>query len=467
MKIHSLLLIPALAVAANAKNPDPPANEQSPTSVVRFSNDDRLVGVFESLTPERLLWKSPALEKTTPFFLNKVLELTLPNPPIPEIKADHEALVTLSNGDTIRGQLASVTDEQVSLDTWFAGRMHFNRLMVTGVKIDPLSPLIYRGPSGMDGWIQPENISVWNYGRGAFRSDGAGSIGRADLLPEECSISFDAAWRGDSFNFKVIFFSEDPASDQMNSGYELSFQRASIYLRNNKTQSFLGSAQARELLENDRIHIEIRTSAKSGKVCLYLNDRLAEVWNDPDHKKGKYGKALQFAAANTLPIRISGIKVAHWDGVQDESLEPGDNMMGGRGGTAETPKPKDDKDAAKKGRMQLANGDSIVGEASSIRDGVIQLKTPLGEIKLPVSRIRTLALKSVEQERAILRNGDVRASFPDGSSIVFRLDQVENGTVIGSSQNFGSAVFQISAFDRLEFNLYDPKFEEVRRADDW
>ena len=62
-------------------------------------------------------------------------------------------------------------------------------------------------------------------------------------------------------------------SDGPSSGYEIAFQRGSIYLRNCKTQSFLGSTNAQALMENDRARIEIRASLKSGKVCLLVNDR--------------------------------------------------------------------------------------------------------------------------------------------------------------------------------------------------
>lgn len=437
-------------------------------SSVRFSNDDRIAGSLQSLSPDLLVWKSPVLEKPTPFFLEKVLDLTLPSAAAPEHPADHEALVTLTNGDSIRGQLASVTDESVALDTWFAGRMNFNRLMVADVKIDPRVPLLYRGPRANDGWVQPSERPAWRFARSAFLSSAPGSIGRDGLLPEECSISFDTAWRSDSFNLKMVIFSKEPASEDSNSGYELSFQRGSIYLRNNKTSAFLGSTQAREFLENDRLRVEIRASRKSGKVCLFVNDRIVEVWSDPDHARGDFGEALQFVSVNTLPVRISSIQIAEWDGVIDQMPEPRPGMMRGlilpgqSLDQAMPPPPPPSTD-----RMQLANGDSIAGEVSSINDGIIHLKTKLGEIKLPVSRLRTVALKDVEEERTIRRNGDVRATFPDGSSIVFRLDEVGDGTLTGSSQNFGSAVFRIDAFDRIEFNIYEPAFEDIRGSDEW
>ena len=114
-------------------------------SSVRFSNNDQLSGSMESLTTDRLVWKSPILEKPVPFLLKNVLDLTLAAEQ-PEIAAKHEATVTLTNGDMVRGQLASVSDATVELDTWFAGRMKFNRLMIRDVRVSERPDFIYRGP---------------------------------------------------------------------------------------------------------------------------------------------------------------------------------------------------------------------------------------------------------------------------------------------------------------------------------
>lgn len=435
-------------------------------SVVRFSNGDLLNGTMDSLGPQQLIWKSPFLEKPTPFFLRGVLDLTLPSQ-TPETRADHEATVTLTNGDIIRGQLATVTETAVSLDTWYAGRLSFNRLMVADVRIDERSDFSFRGPTGMEGWQTSED-KVWSYNRLSFVSKGTGSIAREDLLPDECVVSFDAAWKGDSFGLKLVLFSDEVKKESPNTGYEMSFQRGSVYLRNCRTQSFLGSAHSAALAEQDRVSIEVRASRKSGKVCLYINRRVVEVWTDPEVARGKFGDALHFISQNPLPLRISRVGVAAWDGVVQDSPEPRVGMIrqfGFQGG-GEPAKPAP-KDAPKEGRMLLANGDSIEGEVSSIENGVMAVKTPLGDIRLPVARLRTVAMKKVDLERSIRRNGDIRAWFPDGGSIVFRLDSVGEGTLTGTSQNFGSATFKLSAFDRIEFNIYDPDLEDKRAADEW
>ena len=112
--------------------------------------------------------------------------------------------------------------------------------------------------------------------------------------------------------------------------------------------------------------------------------------------------------------------------------------------------------------MELRNGDSIVGEVTAIENGMIAVKTPFREVRLPIEALRELTLKPVDAERCKRENGDVRAWFADGSSVVFRLDAVEEGSLTGFSQNFGTARFKTSAFNRIEFNIYDPEMEDVR-----
>lgn len=458
MKARLPLLLLGLVSALSA------ANEAD--SVVRFANEDRISGSLDSLSADLLVWKSPALEKPTPFLLKNVIDLTLPSSPH-EVKADHQAVLTLTNGDTIRGQLASVSGETVSLDTWFAGRMNFNRLMVSGLRIEGQTALVYQGPTGMDGWQQSEGPPAWKYRNLAFVSNAAGTIARDGLLADENSVSFDVAWKGDAISLKVLLFADGAEADR-DSGYELSFMRGSISLRNRKAENFIASTHSQAMMENDKVRVELRASRKSGKVCLFVNGRILEVWTDPDVAKGGFGQALHFISQNAQPLRVSAIRVAPWDGVIEQVPEPRVGMMRqfGLHGMREEPKPAP-REKPEEGRMELANGDSMEGEVTAIKEGLITLKSPLGDIRLPVARLRTIALAKVDPERCKRRNGDIRAWFPDGSSVVFRLDAVGDGTLTGYSQNFGTATFKTAAFNRIEFNIYDPEMEDKRLPADW
>jgi hypothetical protein len=103
----------------------------------------------------------------------------------------------------------------------------------------------------------------------------------------------------------------------------------------------------------------------------------------------------------------------------------------------------------------------------SIAEGMITLKTSFDEVKLPVSRLRNIMLKPASLEEPKRMIGDVRGWFLDGSSLVFRIDQVDADKIRGFSQNFGSAEFNLKAFSRLEFNIYSQKLESLRDGGAW
>ena len=460
-------LFPASAVFAAALALVSAADEVQ--STVRFSNNDHLSGSMESLSTERLVWKSPLLEMPAPFFLRNVLDLTLAAAQ-PDIRAKHEASLTLTNGDLIRGQLAAVSDQTVELDTWFAGRMKFNRLMVADIRIAERPDFIYRGPDGLGGWQQSGDKPAWTYQNSGFHSVAAGSIARNVELPDECSIAFDAAWRG-TFGLDLVLFSDDLASERPAAGYAMTFRQRFVSLRSCKTQKTLGNpTNAVSLQENERARIEVRISLKSGKVCLFVDGHFIEVWTDPEVARNGVGRGIHFISSqNSSPLQISRIEVRAWDGEVDQLPErplPGGIRQFGVPEIPDEPEPAP-KEKPKTGRMELRNGDSIAGEVLSIIDGMITVKTPFREVKLPIGTLRSLALKPADLERCKRENGDVRGWFPDGSSLVFRLDGVGEGTLTGYSQNFGTAGFKIAAFSRIEFNIYDPDFEGIRMANGW
>jgi hypothetical protein len=434
------------------------------SAVIRFSNQDQLGGALESMEKDRLVWSSPIQSKPSAFWLKEVLDLSL-SADTPVIKASHEATLTLARGDSVRGQIASVSDEAIELDTWFAGRMTFPRVMVRDVKISDRPELLFRGPSSFEGWTQTEP-APWKYQAASFRSVAAGSIGRDVELPGEFRLAFDAAWR-DMLNLSVIIYSDDVSNEDPENGYEVAFNR-SVRLQRLGAHNFIGSTQAaRELQEDEKARIEIRASTRTKTVCFSINGRLIEVWTDPSMDRENLGTGIQFISRDNSRMKISGIEVSSWDGVLDET--PRGNAFANRlremdfRGIEE----KKEVEVLPEGRMLLRNGDSIEGQVLAIADGTITLKTAYGDVKLPVARFRSIALKPASLEEPKRENGDVRAWFMDGSSLVFRLESFRDGKISGFSQNFGTVDFDMKAFTRLEFNIYNPKLDPLREQGGW
>jgi len=444
--------------------------EDAPDSTVRFLNEDRISGRLISFDTKEIVWNSDMLEKPTPFFLEKVLDLTLPGKAAGDtLKATHEATVILMNGDTVTGQLASVTDELVELDTWYAGRIKFNRVMVRSLDIEQREDLIYRGPLGLDGWIPATEPSSWKFSNAALISEAPGSIAREFDLPDEFTLSFDLAWRG-GLRMNLTIFSDDVTTDSPENGYDIVFQRRSVHLRKAGNHNWLGhTSNAGELQQDEKARIKIQASSKTGNVCFYVNDRIIDVWNDPGIDAGKLGKAIHFTLPDNTPTRISRIELSQWDGVIEKMPDPriqGNIRMGAFNRIPAVPEPSE-PDPASEGRMLLRNGDHLKGEVLAIKDGQITLKTEFAEVQIPVERLQNITLKPVDLEEPKKYNGDVRTTFADGSSMVFRLEKVEDGKITGFSQNFGTAEFNMDAFTRIEFNIYNLDLNKSAAHDDW
>ncbi len=436
-------------------------------TTARFVNGDHLVGGISDLTTDKLVLDSPLLEQPAAFPLGGVLDLELAAE-TPDSEARHEATVTLTNGDTIRGQLAAVADDKIGLDTWFAGRLDFNRLMISEIAIAERPDYLFKGPASLDGWKFTGDDNAWTYRSGALRSSAMGGIARDVALPDQCRIAFDAEWRN-SLTLNFRFFSDDPEGGRPGNGYELTFQNSSINLKSALESKSLGFGRAGELQENEKARIEIRASIKTGRISLFLDDHIVNAWSDPDFARQKPGRAIEFENPTPSPVKISRIEVTTWDGVETQLPDPrmgrgfGQFNLGMDNNETEEPA----KPIPAKGRMELRNGDSLAGEVLGVEDGKIRVKTPFREVRLPVEALRSLSLKEVALERCKRMNGDVRGWFPDGTSLVFRLDGVGDGKLTGFSQNFGKADFEMGAFSRIEFNIYTTDLQELRASNDW
>jgi len=439
------------------------ADEQG---MLHFLNDDSLPGKFRSLDPEHITWDSRALTVPASFFTDKVRDLRLPGViHIPDSAVGHEATLTLMNGDTVRGQLGLVTETEIALDTWYAGRLVFRRVMVRDLAIREMPEYLYRGPLAIDEWTQTPEPGTWDMTNpGELAAAGSGGIAKKMPFPEEFTIEFEVQWKG-AFLLNLIVLSDDVETDSPENGYELIFQSHSVHLRRCGQRQWIGhSPRTRALRQDEKAHIRLRVSAPTGQFAFYINDKIIDVWTDPEFNAEKLGNGLHFISRDNSPIAISRIDLSKWNGIVEQRADQrpvgvGMRQMGW--GFDDEPEESAEEESGN-GTMVLRNGDRVRGTVMAIKDGMITLVTPYREVKLPVERLRTLSLPPVDLEEPKRENGDVRAWFTDGGSIVFRLEGVsEDGTKLsGYSQTFGNAVFDLSAFNRLEFNIYDLFREE-------
>ena len=445
---------------------------QEDESVVRFSNGDQLSGQVKSLSQEALIWESMILKEPAEFDLRNVVDLTMAAAP-EEVVAGHVATLEMTNGDSIQGQLAGLSDEEVRLKTWYAGEMVFRRVNVKNVRISGNSEYFYRGPHSIEEWTGDRLRTGWTFKGGSLFSSSSGGIAQEIEFPDECTIAFDAAWRG-SFRPRILFYTSDVTTSNPENGYEMVFQGNSVHVKKTGSSNWMGhSSNSGDLRENEKARIEIKVSKTTGKILLYVDSKFIDIWEDEELDGTKFGNGFHIVSQDSSPLRISNLSVSAWDGFTGELPNRQDRFRdrGLRGGGLDFNGNEIDPDAGKnkvdENRMILRNGDTIEGDVADISGEQITLKTKFSEVTFPVERLKNLVLKSAEMEEPRRNKGDVRVTLADGTRLVFRLDGVEEKVLIGFSQNFGTARFSRDAFRKIEFNIYNRDFEERRMQDDW
>lgn len=465
MRIQIPTVLIVLSVACLAEGDD---------AVVRFSNGDQLTGEVLALSGDKLSWQSQILKEPSEFELKYIVDLNMPagEAAIENPGAAHKATLEMTNGDLIEGRLAGLSDEEIKLNTPYAGELTIRRVNIKSVSISRSSDYFYRGPVSMEEWTASPEINGWQFRGGALHSKSPGGIAREVDFPDECVISFDASWRG-SFRPKIIFFSDDITSVNPDAGYEMVFQGNSVHVKKSGSNNWLGhSTNAGSLRENEKARIEIKASKKSGKILLYVDGEIVDLWEDGEIADAKFGKGLHIVAQDSSPLRVSNIEVRGWDGYHEEVPNrqlgfQGRVFRGGfqfdeDGAEEEVPEVK-----VPEGRMVLLNGDSIEGEVLKVVGEDITMKTPFTEVTFPIARLKNIVLKKADMETPKRYKGDVRATLADGSRLVFRFDGVDGDKIRGFSQNFGEARFSKDAFRRIEFNIYDEAMESMRLQDDF
>lgn len=428
------------------------------SATVRFADGEQLSGNVVALNLQNLTWQSELLKENADFKVDKIRDLDLPSKLDTNLalQASHEAVLQLSNGDTVKGQLAGLNDKEIHLKTWYAGNMVFRRINVKSITISRASKVIYSGPSGIEDWKVLGDNS-WAFNQGELISKSEGAIGREVNFTDDVQITYNISWKG-MLKSKLLLFTSDINNALPQSGYEVSFQGSLVGIKrlsdNNRLRIISNPTR---IQPRDNVRVDIRVSRQSEKIMLYMDDVLHATWFD-DQMADTQGKGFMYLSDASSQLKLSNILISEWDGYVDETANQdqdfenqGFGIQFRRVVPASPPKPKELPD----GRMLLANGDTIEGEVLGVENEIIKVKTPFTEVKFPIHRLKNIALnKEGAMEEAIKKKGDVRGLLADGSALVFRLEDVKDGKIVGYSQNFGTAEFLLSAFKRIEFNCH-------------
>ena len=443
---------PAISVGAEATKPGVvtvTVPEKAYADELRLENGDQLHGTLLGIkggAEGRLIWKHERAAVPVEFTLAGMGAVDLGE----RAKAGarvHRGSLRLTNGDVLAGDLVSLDDQNLVLDTWYAGKLTVPRPLVR--QMEPwtaLNATLYSGPAAdLAGWNSPDGEinQQWECRDGALTTrQGRGTISREiPNLPDSVQFAFDLAWTRNSTLGFAFFCETGRRGEFVNAGYFMMFSNGmrSVTLmraQDEGTQQVgeaaMGLSRARPGPGEQKAHVTVLADKKAHKITLQLNGKTVKEWTDDADCKGG-GKNMVFSDMRD-GMRISNIRVSRWNG---RPLRP--------------------DDVAKPGQDSLVftNGDVLSGRLAAVADGKARLETSYAApMEILLERIQEINLAPEKAGTARRQPGDMRLSLADGvGMLTMAVAELTGGTVQGSSDNFGAVFVPLAALSKLEFKL--------------
>jgi hypothetical protein len=450
---------PAPGTTPGIRVPKPTSSHPSDTAAtaaaakdgdqLRFRNGDTLHGTVLTVVPnEGVRWRHPDVKDPVTFDLANAVELRLAPRPPRAPRTQHRAIVELTNGDRLAGDVVSLNDKSLALNTWYAGTLSIRRPVIQRLVFNAGNPeATYVGPTGVEDWVREGNRDAWSFKKGAFYGQSNGSIARDVKLPDVANIEFDLAWRGQLY-FQFAFYIDDLRQLYNSGGYMFQFNYANVFLQRSRPQrGFVNVGNNVELpnfQNRTKAHVSVRVNKPKKIIALLLDGNLVRQWTDSAEFAGK-GTGILFFAQGQGQLRVSNIVVSDWNGRLDTDVVPA---------------------AAQEDLIRFANNDKVSGTLGGIANNEIVFTTSFANMKIPIERVTQIELTTEKAEAARRQAADVRAYFLDGSRFTLALEKLDDQSLVGSTENCGRVTTALDAFSRVQFHIYD-EHAEASGEDDW
>ena len=414
-----------------------------------FPEGDSIPGLPASIEQGGILnWKSDLLfEEQTPFQSRAIESIRFSDRLSNENEDITLATLTFHQRvnkmvDVIQGELLGFDEEHIHIKTWYAGELSLKRKMMTKIEISGDSHKVVNGVGRMDQWTKVNDTKAWAIEEKALISNSSGTISREfPNLPKKLKIEFDLTFEYPTLSLHL--FANTGTEINPDTGYRISIQRGPMqfYKRVDarrvplKVEHF---GQRFNFVHGEAVKIEIYRDAEDGLLALYINGKVICQATDTTPLLDTHW--LHFSTRHEQEHVISDFSISTWNGELPKNLDFLEYRR---------PLPGEGK------RIELQNGDTIIGEATAFEEGKILIKTEYLDVAMPLERLRSFEIPRDSAEEPKLYSEDIRAHFHTGGYVTLKLTDITDTTITGFSQVFGEATFDLLAFSHIVFNLYD------------
>lgn len=416
---------------------------------LRLMNGDLLYGKLLSIDPATgIRWQHPDARGPIEWSYNSVAEIQLAENETPDTHLPQRCLVRLRNEDEFEGNFLSCDSDSLVLDTSFAGKLTLPRNSVQSISpVPPPGAIVFAGLTGVEGWTMGKvtaggtDAGEWKYKNGSLYANKAASIARDLKLPDQASVHFDVAWKGNLYIAIALYTDYLQPVNLQNKDTEPDFggfyslQLNSYYARLLPVKQHdplrdLGQVSVPTLTQKKSAHVEIRADKSKRLIALLLDGVLLKQWVDPEPFVGR-GTGIRLVHQGLGAVKLDGLRITKWDGHFDEA--DGSVVSGS-------------EDLAR-----LRNDDKLSGRLESMHDGKFVFVQGDKRSELPLALVARLELASPKNETLRILSGAVSISLRGRGHLTARLERWSESGVEVRSGDFGVAMLQPKAISRIEF----------------
>ena len=428
--IRKLTTVLILALVAHST-----LSASEPSDLLRFTNGDQLHGTYQGIKDgNRLIWQREDVSSPVDFKLDQVRHVVLRGGR-PSKAVNSIANVSLVNGDRIPGTILEMNDKTLTLETSFAGVLHFPRNQVEMFAPNPLGgKLNYHGPFIEDEWkmahasfpngmpaaddkaaagdaTKPDSPGRWAFSGSAWywknKSYGTAII-RENSMPDRSILRFDLAWRN-RLSVAIGFHADlakpakqdDADKEQIHrrpigfvpgdsailpkifgNSYVLQmFSMQTILYRTSIAADGTPSIERVQISGNGprlgdtgKATVEIRSNRLTGVISLFMNGEFVAQWNES--VGGVYDSSKFAGKGNSFGFVAQA---------EDSPVKISDVLVGEWNGMPDSARSMETED---QDIVLLTNGtDRFSGKVESFQDGKIQLSGKYGQFQFDLGDV--------------------------------------------------------------------------------
>ena len=416
------------------------SSNQPRKDVIIFNNEDKLHGKLLSGDFQKGFQWQPSNA------LNNVL--LKPNT-ISEIKMGHFEIpktlkcskLNFTNGDSLYGDILSLQSNKLKVKTPFGQSLLIDASMLQSI-VPPKANMevLYVGPHDGASWV----ADAWGgLQQKPFVRDGelivtpSSSIGRNMELPDKVKIDFDFETFGQC-QFYFVFFA-DSVQARFRNNYSLNIFSGYVYLQKfsqkRRNSVNMGSTRCKELNQG-KGKVSLLINHLNGKISLLVNGKLVKHWIDNSPEAA--GKYIYFTNQSQGLLKISNVVISKWSG---SFISETDNNV----------------HDVNLDTVLFMNDDFAYGTFKSIKDGFLAFSTDTSEFNVPLERVKKLTFASKTRHIARKNIDDVQCLISDSSKMTLKLNEINNGVLSGTSENFGEVSLNLDCIKKIKMNIYVDK----------